>query len=96
MSSMHAHVMPVTAEQPKGLREHMTSLLQEYFNQMDDAATSSNQNKVLKEVEAALYESVMKYMRGNQSRAARFLGVSRGTLRTKLKEYFGTTHVGVN
>lgn len=96
MSSMHAHVMPVVAEETKGLREHMTSLLQEYFNSMDEAAASKNQNQVLKEVEAALYEAVMKFMRGNQSRAARFLGVSRGTLRTKLKEYFGTTHVGVN
>ena len=49
---------------------------------------------VTEEVEKSLYETVMKYTRGNQSEAARIMGVSRGTLRTKLAEYFGTTHIG--
>jgi Fis family transcriptional regulator len=30
---------------------------------------------------------VMKYTRGNQTRAANLMGINRGTLRKKLKQY---------
>jgi Fis family transcriptional regulator len=42
---------------------------------------------VLAEVEVPLLEAVMEYTKGNQSRAAILLGLSRGTLRKKLKIY---------
>jgi Fis family transcriptional regulator len=42
---------------------------------------------ILAEVEAPLMEAVMEYTKGNQSRAAIVLGLSRGTLRKKLKLY---------
>jgi len=42
---------------------------------------------ILAEVEAPLMEAVMEYTKGNQSRAAIVLGLSRGTLRKKLKMY---------
>ena len=45
-------------------------------------------------VEYAAYLSAMKFTRGNQNNAAKVLGVSKGGLRNKLKEYFGTTHIG--
>ena len=50
--------------------------------------------ELLEFVEATMYEAAMKFTKGNQVQAAKVLGVSRGTLRTKLKQYFGTTHVG--
>ena len=50
--------------------------------------------ELLEFVEATMYEATMKFTKGNQVQAAKVLGVSRGTLRTKLKQYFGTTHVG--
>ena len=43
---------------------------------------------IVEEVEAPLFRTVMEMTRYNQSKAARVLGVSRGTLRTKLKRYF--------
>ena len=43
---------------------------------------------IVEEVEAPLFRTVMELTRYNQSKAARVLGVSRGTLRTKLKRYF--------
>lgn len=49
---------------------------------------------VLEEIEMPLYKAVMEYCRYNQSRAAIVLGVSRGTLRTKLKRYFDDQYVG--
>ena len=42
---------------------------------------------VLKEVEQPLLEIVMKECNHNQSKASKVLGINRGTLRTKLKEY---------
>ena len=42
---------------------------------------------VLAEVERPLLSCVLAYVGGNQSRAASMLGMSRGTLRKKLKGY---------
>jgi Fis family transcriptional regulator len=49
---------------------------------------------IVEEVEAPLFRTVMEMTRYNQSRAARVLGVSRGTLRTKLKRYFDEEFIG--
>ena len=77
------------------LREHVLEALENYFNYLDGSQPVNVHNLVLEEVESALYEAIMKFTKGNQSRAAILLGVSRGTLRTKLKYYFNTTHVGL-
>jgi Fis family transcriptional regulator, factor for inversion stimulation protein len=49
---------------------------------------------IIEEVEAPLFRTVMELTRYNQSKAARILGVSRGTLRTKLKHYFDDEFIG--
>lgn len=49
---------------------------------------------ILEEIEAPLFRTVMELTRYNQSKAARVLGVSRGTLRTKLKHYFDDEFIG--
>lgn len=45
-------------------------------------------------VETPLFRAVMEHCKYNQSRAAVMLGISRGTLRTKLKRYFDDKYVG--
>jgi Fis family transcriptional regulator len=42
---------------------------------------------VLAEVEAPLLEEIMHYTRNNQTKASQMLGLNRGTLRKKLKQY---------
>jgi len=49
---------------------------------------------IMEEIEAPLYEAVIKHCRFNQSRATIMLGVSRGTLRAKLRYYFDDKYVG--
>ena len=49
---------------------------------------------IVEEVEAPLFRTVMELTRYNQSKAARVLGVSRGTLRAKLKRYFDDEFIG--
>ena len=76
------------------LRENVLEAIDKYFKSVSPVQSEDLQNVVLDEVEAAMYESIMRFTRGNQSKAAKVLGVSRGTLRTKLMHYFSTTHVG--
>ena len=42
---------------------------------------------VMNEVEPAILGVVMEHVEGNQTQAAEILGISRGTLRKKLKQY---------
>ena len=42
---------------------------------------------VLQEMEEPLLRAVLAYTRSNQSRAAVVLGLNRGTLRKKMKQY---------
>ena len=84
-----------TEEGNASLRQHVLTALERYFNYLDGKEPISVHSLVLEEVASALYEAIMKFTKGNQSRAALLLGVSRGTLRTKLKYYFNTTHVGL-
>ena len=85
---------PETTASAKALREHVLEAIERYFNVLEGDQPIGLHGLVLDEIESAMYEAVMKFTRGNQVRAAKVLGVSRGTLRTKLKQHFGTTHVG--
>lgn len=78
------------------LREHVLESLEKYFAYLNGKEAVGVHNLLLEEVESALYQAIMNFTKGNQSRAAILLGVSRGTLRTKLKYYFSTTHVGLD
>lgn len=88
-------VTSTATTESKTFREHVLEALDRYFSTVDGLEPIGVHSLVLEEVESALYEAVMKFTKGNQSRAAKLMGVSRGTLRTKLKQYFNTTHVGL-
>ncbi len=84
-----ANVIPIKAEfnDQDSIRSCIRLALAEYFNTMDGHATSGLYDLVLQEVEQPLLESVMRYTEGNQTKAAEILGINRGTLRKKLKQY---------
>lgn len=63
------------------------SALRDYFSHLDGHPASDIYQMVLAEVEAPLLEVVLEYTRRNQLRAAEVLGLNRGTLRKKLKQY---------
>jgi Fis family transcriptional regulator len=77
---------PMT-EPRQTLRACVSNVLNEYFAQVDPELITGLYDMVLSEVEAPLLEAVMQKARSNQSRAAQMLGVNRGTLRKKLKQY---------
>ncbi len=69
------------------LRECVRDALDSYFQQMGDHGASDLYQLVLNEVEQPLLEKVIQHTEGNQTRAARILGISRSTLRKKLTAY---------
>ena len=70
------------------LKDEVRKAMRRYFNQLDQKNIPINVYElVLKEVEPPLLNSVMKFAKNNQSKAARILGINRTTLRTKLKKY---------
>jgi len=69
------------------LRSNVTEVMRHYFASLKGEEPRNVYDFFLDEVEEPLLRIVMKYTRDNQSEAARLLGVSRGTLRTKLKKF---------
>lgn len=91
---MNAVVRDVKASQ-EGLSVHVVNAVKGYLGTMNGKFTDANVYQlVVEEIEAALFRTVMELTRYNQSKAARVLGVSRGTLRTKLKRYFDEEFIG--
>lgn len=68
------------------LSECVRRSLNNYFDQLGtDQTPSELYDMVLAEVERPMLERVLQYTRNNQSKAAKVMGLSRGTLRKKLK-----------
>ena len=75
------------APQDQSLRDCVEKAVSNYFQHLDGQDVSDVYEMVLAEVEAPMLEVVMKYTRHNQTKAANVLGLNRGTLRKKLKQY---------
>ncbi len=72
------------------LRNQAEEALQNYFETLNGHKPAHLYDLVMREVEEPLFKVVMGHVQGNQSRAATILGINRGTLRKKLRE-FGLT-----
>lgn len=80
------------AEQANGDRGSVISMsveqaVTQYLRLMTDQNVSDLYSLVLSQVEPALLRSVMTHVEQNQSKAAQLLGISRGTLRSKLRKH---------
>lgn len=58
-----------------------------YFDQLNGEEVTGIYEMVLKETERPLLEITMEQARGNQTRAAKMLGINRNTLKKKLVSY---------
>ena len=87
-STQTAAIFEVSPENSnKPLRECIATALDNYFHHLDGHYPDNLYQMVLAEMEAPLLEAVLKHTSGNQSHAAIMLGINRGTLRKKLKQY---------
>ena len=69
------------------IRRSVTSAIELYLGDMNGHEVNDLYHVVLSEVEPAILDVVMTHVAGNRTEAAEMLGVSRGTLRKKLKLY---------
>jgi Fis family transcriptional regulator, factor for inversion stimulation protein len=81
----NAQAAAQSPQQP--LRYYVERTMQHYFAQLDGTEPDNLYELVLAEVEAPLLEVVLKIVKNNQTKAAQMLGLNRGTLRKKLKQY---------
>lgn len=88
-------VMPVTQDANEALTQQVIHAVRTYLNTVSSKDVNLNLYQlIIEEIESPLFRTVMEMTRYNQSKAARVLGVSRGTLRTKLKRYFDDEFIG--
>ena len=74
--------------EPAGsLRDSVAVAVRHYLDQLDGQMSTDVYQMVLAEIEAPLLEEIMAYTRNNQTKASLMLGLNRGTLRKKLKQY---------
>ena len=79
---------PAQTQTQKPLRDSVKQAVNKYLKQLDSSDAIENlYDLVLAEVEAPLLEEIMTHTRGNQTKASNMMGINRGTLRKKLKQY---------
>ncbi len=67
------------------LADNVKTALDAYFADLDGQSPNDLYRMVISEVEKPLLQAVMHNVKGNQSRAAKILGINRSTLRKKLQ-----------
>lgn len=71
----------------QSLRNSVRESLRQYFIRLEGQTPANLYEMVLAEVELPMLEMVLQYTGQNQSKAAKILGISRGTLRKKMAQY---------
>lgn len=86
MTSIQEKTGISTQNQP--LRKLVMQAMENYFSRIsNDMPPREIFRLVMEEVEGPLMEATLKYTKNNQCKAAIVLGISRSTLRKKLKIY---------
>ena len=86
--------MNETLHQNHSLQETLTSQVGQYLQEMKEQDITGLYDMVLEQVEQPLFQATIEHCKYNQPKAAEVLGLSRGTLRTKLKKYFDDKYCG--
>lgn len=76
------------------LKDAISEHVSNYLKLMNDEKVTNLYDMVMEQIEPPLFQTVIESSKYNQSRAAKTLGLSRGTFRAKLRRYFGDKYVG--
>lgn len=69
------------------LRATVQESIRRYLEDMGNTEPEGLHRRLMEQVEPPLIEEILAYTDGNQTRAAKILGMTRNTLRTKLRNY---------
>lgn len=73
--------------QASSLAEHCECKTRQFLQDLDGCDYTDLYKSVMCEAELGLLQAVMEHTGGNQSSAARLLGITRTTLRQKLRQH---------
>lgn len=76
-----------TVIQGTGLRDCVEQAVEQYFVESKGKLPKNLHAIVLEVMEVPLIERVLTHTEGNQSKAAKILGLNRATLRKKIQQY---------
>jgi len=76
-----------TSERRAPLSDCVRDALQCYLSKMDGHPVNDLYRLVIEEVERPMLQTLLDHTRGNQTRTAQLLGISRSTLRKKIADY---------
>jgi Fis family transcriptional regulator len=68
------------------LRGHAERAFEDYLSHLGGTRSPGLYQRVMREVEEPLLRVVLRHADGNQTRAAEILGITRATLRRKLRD----------
>lgn len=69
------------------LRQYVRDVVRQYLKDMGSTPPDNLHQIIITEVEKPLIETVLEETAGNQSRAAEILGITRSTLRSRIRRY---------
>ena len=69
------------------LQQSVEQVIRQYLVDLDGEIPCRLFDTVIAEIEQPLIQTVLLYCNNNQSKTASYLGINRGTLRKKLKQY---------
>lgn len=72
---------------PTCLRNVVSRAVAQYLDDMGNTPPDNLHERILREVEVPLIQTVLAHTRGNQSQAAAILGITRATLRKRVVRY---------
>jgi len=74
-------------EQSLCLHEFVRCVSERYLDDMGDTPPDNLHGLIMAETERAVVQTVLEHTGGNQSRAADILGITRTTLRNRIRRY---------
>ncbi len=81
------HLNEPASEKISQLSQAVKHSIRRYLYELEGNQPTNMYELVLKQIEQPLFEAILEHTKGNQSKAAEFLGLNRGTLRKKLRTY---------
>lgn len=75
------------AEESLRLCDFVRCVVRRYLDDMGDTPPDKLHELIIREAERPLIETVLEHTGGNQSRAAEMLGITRTTLRNRIRRY---------
>ena len=74
-------------KQTSSLQQSVKLAIRQYLTDLDGETPCSLFDTVIAEIEQPMLQTVLQHCNNNQSKTASYLGINRGTLRKKLKQY---------